>query len=143
MKWDHWITGVLLFLTASLAFAQNDQIQQTKVDRTTFSDEIPPAALLTQRGEELANRLYQLRRNLATMGARHPSRSEVELEIKAVIEQLSAWSPSIRPSSGDQSLPAALPAMNEQDLRQLVLRLYGKVEQLESRVEALETKMAE
>jgi len=143
MKWNHWIIVVLLFLTGSLAFAQNDQLQQAKVDRTTVLKEIPPAALLTDRGEELANRLYQLRRNLETMGIRHPSRGEVELEIKAVIEQLSAWSPSVRTRSGDPSLPDALPAMNEHDLRQVVLRLYGKVQQLESRLEALESKVKE
>jgi hypothetical protein len=134
----NWIVSLVLVTTASLALAQFDTPGQNGPSLNVPADKIPAAALLTQRGQELAERLRQLRRIEATMGARHPSRTEVQAEIKAVIEQLHAWSPSLIAPSGEEPLADALPAMNQQDLNQLILRLSAKVNQLESRVEALE-----
>ena len=141
--WKNWslglaIAGLALLVSTSLAIAQFDSPAPRAERPAGLLDDVPAAALLTQRGQELAERLRQLRRIEATMGAKHPSRSEVQDEIEAVLEQLQAWSPAVRSTSTGTSLPDALPAMNEHDLHQLILRLSTKVEQLESRVAALE-----
>ena len=140
MIWKHWIISLALLSIASLALAQNDSPGPSvgNLDRAAYV--VPAAARLTERGQELAERLRQLRRIEATMGAKHPSRSEVSEEMTAVMEQLNAWSPTLRLPMGEPSLPEALPAMNEHDLRQLILRLSVKVERLESRVAALEKR---
>ncbi len=135
---NRWMTGLALLTTTSLALAQFDSLAPSAGNLESPVYDVPAAALLTERGQELAERLRQLRRIEATMGAKHPARGEVQGEIEAVIEQLNAWSPALRSLAGDQSLEDALPAMNEHDLRQLILRLSVKVEQLESRVSALE-----
>ncbi|MDF1845051.1 MAG: hypothetical protein P1U77_26860, partial [Rubripirellula sp.] len=105
--------------------------------------EIPPALLLTERGRELAKELRQLRRSEASMGARHPLMPQVRKQIEAVKEQIAAWSPRVQQFSEDKSssVADALAEMNEQDLRQLVLRMAGKLSQLEQRVESLERQI--
>ena len=129
-----------LFITASFALAQVGSNQRGNGGVQGHFDDIPAAALLTERGQQLADNLNQLRRSEASMGDRHPSRGEVQDEIKAVIEQLRAWAPAMPSLADGQALGDELPAMNEHDLRQLVLRLSAKVELLEARVTAIENK---
>ena len=138
MFWKHWIISLSLLTTTSLALAQVDLAGQSENDRIDILVyKVPAAALLTERGQELAERLRQLRRIEATMGSRHPSqrgdgrdrggdRAAQRLVARASV------------ADGRSSLPAAFPAMNEHDLRQLILRLSAKVEQLELRVADLE-----
>ncbi len=106
-------------------------------------NEIPPALLLTERGRALAKELRQLRRSEASMGERHPLMPQVRKQIEAVKEQIAAWSPRAQQFSDGRSpsLADALPEMNEQDLRQLILRMAGKLSQLEQRVQLLERQM--
>lgn len=107
----------------------------------TLVDEIPPAALLTDRGEQLALRLRFLRQSEQTMGKKHPQRENVRAEIESIKRELTAWA-SIDPQEleSDDGSATGLPAMNDRDLRQLVLQLAGKVEQLETRVAELEQR---
>jgi hypothetical protein len=107
---------------------------------------IPNAALLTQRGRELAQELRMLRRTRDTMGSKHPTRPLIEQKIEAVEEQLQAWEPAFgnpppnpfQPGGGQPGGEADAPQMNEYDLRQMVIRLTKRVEELERRVSQLE-----
>ena len=95
--------------------------------------EIPRAALLTERGMQLADRLRQLRRTEANMGPAHPLLPEIQNEIVEVKDQLAAWSPANNPKLAEQ-----IPQMNDEDLRQLVLRMSTRIKNLENRVHKLE-----
>ena len=102
---------------------------------------VPAEALLTERGRELAFELKNLLRSKNGMGPRHPSLPDVEKRIEATRELLKAYAPAENPfkkkdGGGDQ--PEKM--LNEYDLRQLVLRLSKRVEQLEKRVAKLEGK---
>lgn len=104
-----------------------------------IQDDVPEAALLTERGQELAQRLRYLRRSESNMGDRHPSLPSVREEIKQVIQQLQAWAPLTPEASGDkgaQGRPSL--QMNDRDLRQLVIQMANRIEQLEARVKKLE-----
>jgi len=103
-------------------------------------DVIPKAALLTDRGADLANRLRFLRNSEARMGKKHPSYESVQTEIEEIKRELVAWAPMTeRPfETGDDTLADSLPSMNDRDLRQLVVQLVGKIELLEDRVSKLE-----
>lgn len=117
-----------------------------------LDEAIPPAALLTDRGRELAENLRNLRRTRANLGGKHPTLPVVERAIAETERQLRAWLPSEEgsdnpfknlDSSPQRSSSAARnesekSAINETDLRQLVLRLHAKIEQLEERVRLLE-----
>jgi uncharacterized protein involved in exopolysaccharide biosynthesis len=136
---------LMLFAAAAIAPSQNP-FREAPAERQNSpldESEIPPALLLTERGRELAKELRQLRRSEASMGARHPLMPQVRKQIEAVKEQIAAWSPRVQQFSEDKSssVADALAEMNEQDLRQLVLRMAGKLSQLEQRVESLERQM--
>ena len=135
----------MLLAAASIAPSQNP-FRESPPERQSLpsaESEIPPALLLTERGRALAEELKQLRRSEASMGPRHPLLAQVRNQIASVKEQIAAWSPRAQQFSEDKSksLPDALPEMNEQDLRQLILRMAGKIAQLEQRVELLERQM--
>ncbi|MCG8651006.1 MAG: hypothetical protein MI861_14300 [Pirellulales bacterium] len=136
--------GLLAAMTiTSLAVGQSRPADEGAKSTQEPADAIPEAALLTERGQQLAERLKYLRTAESNMGAKHPSRKKIQDEIKKVKEELSAWAPLQDSSSaeGQKSVAQALPAMNDRDLRQLILRMSGRIEQLEQRVEKLERRM--
>lgn len=129
------IAVVLVSMTAGLVTSQ--LFAQT--ERAKPSDQVPQAALLTERGKQLAEELRLLKRSRETMGPKHPSLPLVNKKIEAIQEQLQAWEPAanpFRPESGEKTTPQ----MNEYDLRQMVIRLNKRVEMLEKRVSQLEAK---
>lgn len=118
--------------------------------------DVPKSALLTERGRELAAHLVQLKRTSATLGGKHPSLEAIRQEIDEVKEQLKAWAAGsdaianagagagARPGRSTRDLEQAAletPTMNDQDLRQLVLRLAVKIDQLDNRMSRLERDM--
>lgn len=113
----------------------------------TDEDAIPPAAMLTDRGTALVERLKQLRRAESRMGPKHPSLPDLRDQIADVREQLKAWGPAPNPfretPRGEQAAEAtkSIPQMNEEDLRQVVIALAAEVESLRQRVETLETQI--
>lgn len=134
-----------IFAAAAIAPSQNP-FREAPAERQNSpldENEFPPALLLTERGRALAKELRQLRRSEASMGARHPLMAQVRKQIEAVKEQIAAWSPRVQQFSEEKSssVADALPEMNEQDLRQLVLRMAGKLSQLEHRVQLLEQQI--
>ena len=119
---------------AALVIAQTRTPQPVK-------DEIPEAALLTQRGAELADRLKWLRRSEQSMGKNNPSLPEVREQIEGVLGQLKAWAPAPDTNTIEGSdLKRKVPQMNDEDLRQLVLQLVQQVADLQTRVGALERR---
>lgn len=110
-------------------------------------DAIPPAALLTDRGTALVERLKQLRRAESRMGPKHPSLPDLRDQIAEVRQQLKAWQPAPNPfrgtSPGDQAAETtkSIPQMNEEDLRQVVIALAAEVETLRQRVDVLERQL--
>jgi hypothetical protein len=141
-----WVfgTAVLLISAASMAIAQNPfRSPAEQATPPAVESEIPRGLLLTERGRALAEELKQLRRAEASMGPKHPLLAEVKQQIEAVKEQIEAWSPRVQQLSPDRvtPLPEALPEMNDQDLRQLILRMAAKMSQLERRIETLEQRL--
>ncbi len=96
------VTAISTVLAAALVVAQTRSPQPQQ-------DEVPKAALLTKRGEELADRLRYLRRSEASMGRNHPLLPEVRSQIEGIKDQLKAWAPA--PAEGNLScpLPNSLP----------------------------------
>ena len=135
-----------IIAASTIAFSQNP-FREPPADRNrdaaSEESEIPPALLLTERGRALAEELRQLRRSEETMGPRHPLLAQVRKQIASVKEQIAAWSPQAQQLSQDKAtpLPDALPQMNDQEVRQLILRMAGKIAHLEQRVESLERQM--
>ena len=136
MKKSNWITaGMIVLMVTAISWAQNNQRPATE------DEDIPKAALLTDRGQELAERLKMLRRNVKGMGAKHPALEETKSEIEAVKLQLEAWSPAPNPFRGKGEVPVrAIPQMNDEDLRQLVIRLTDDIRLLEQRLERVEKR---
>ena len=116
---------------------------QTRRSGGVIRDEIPKAALLTERGQQLAEQLRSLRRTEANLGSRHPSLKSVREKIAQIKEQLAAWAPRVADTDGGRgkAVADAVPEMNERDLRQLILRMSAKVDQLEGRVRELEKRL--
>ena len=100
----------------------------------------PATQLLDQRRQQLTDRLRHLRRAEETLGPRHPSLAEVRLQIAEVQQELSAWAlDAENPFTGEGGpAPPSAPLLDAEDLRLLVLRMATKIEDLESRVSALE-----
>ena len=108
-------------------------------------DKIPEAALLTERGKQLADRLRNLRYAEAQMGSKHPSLPSVQAEIESIKDELQAWVPAIKPKNGNgddkvESAEMALAQLGEEDLRQLVVRLTLDIHRLRNRVVELESE---
>lgn len=132
-----------LLLVAWAANALPAQTGNSRADQSIESDgeAVPQAALLTERGRQLAQELQMLRRSRAAMGSKHPTLPLVNEKIAAIEEQLEAWEPAYG-ETPDNPFDAekAAPKMNEYDLRQVVIRLSKRVEQLERRVTELERR---
>lgn len=120
-------------------------------------DQVPPAALLTEEGAALAERLRHLRRSESRMGPRHPALPEVRSQIEQIRQQLQAWgSPPnpfrVKPATDfprDASLREAPPPpldagnilqMSDQELRQLVRGLVAEVRELRQRLDEIENR---
>ncbi len=123
---------------ASIAIGQ---VQRGADDDGVKTDVIPRAALLTERGRQLADQLRVLRRAEASMGLKHPNLGAVQKQIEEIKEQLEAWAPGSDSKPGEDAAADAVPKMNEKDLKQLVLRMSAKIERLERRVDALERRL--
>lgn len=126
---------VLVFVLGMIAVGQTP-VQQT------LKDEIPEAAMLTERGNQLATRLRWLRNAESKLGPKHPSLPDIKKQIADVKEELKAWAPGDNPFHGASTDGVArkIPKMNDEDLRQLVLRLTNEVRELKNRVEKLERR---
>lgn len=119
-----------------------------------LDETVPPAALLTDRGRELAESLRNLRRTRDNLGEKHPTLPVIKRAIAETEKQLKAWLPiesgsdnpfNSRDSKPQQSTQDTVDGlenseMNNKDLRQLVLSLHAKVEQLEERIRLLEKR---
>ncbi len=137
-----------LALSSTALLPAQTELPPPKQESTEKSEmPIPDAALLTQRGRELAQELRMLRRTRNNMGSKHPTRPLIEQKIEAVEEQLQAWEPAFGNPPPNPFQPggdrqpgggADAPQMNEYDLRQMVIRLSKRVEELERRVSQLE-----
>ncbi len=120
--------------------------KSTTSTSVTPKDQIPEAALLTERGTELVDRLKRLRYTESQMGSRHPSLEDVQNQIASVKQELQAWVPAIKTKSDDaeeddvETAERALAQLNEEDLRQLVVRLSMDVYKLRNRVVELESQ---
>ena len=138
------LPSLILLVPLVLGLAKSETLAQTGDAIGEQRDEIPPAALLTDRGTALVERLKQLRRTESRMGAKHPSLPEVREQIDAILRELKAWQPAPNPFRSSTREDAAspelkpIPLMNEEDLRQIVLALTQEVSDLRRRVEALE-----
>ncbi|TWU54509.1 hypothetical protein Poly51_32280 [Rubripirellula tenax] len=112
-------------------------------DKIRYGD-VPPAALLTERGRQLAEELGHLERSKASMGARHPSRAAIDAQMESIRRELKAWASAPEMTAETDENPFAerdaAPQMNGVDLRQLVLILTERVERLERKVTALERR---
>lgn len=128
---------VLLVMTATVLVIAQPPAVQPKGD-----DEVPAAALLTERGTQLATRLKWLRNAESNLGKKHPSLADIRKQIADIKEELKAWQPGTNPFSSDSASGIArqIPTMNDEDLRQLVLRLTNEVTELKTRVEKLEQR---
>jgi len=133
-------TMLVAVFALSLETSLPAQTGSESVESDRAEKPIPEAALLTERGRQLANELRLLRRTRSTLGSKHPTLPLVEKQIAAVEEQLEAWEPAFGKPPANPFHPEAeaMPQMNEYDLRQIVIRLSRQVEQLEKRVEQLE-----
>jgi hypothetical protein len=131
------ITFTITFLAVSLTVAAF-AVGKTHGRKVT-QDEIPPAALLTERGADLAERLKWLRLSEQKLGPKHPSMPEVRSQIESIQQQLKAWAPAPpKASFAANDVKRQIPVMNDEDLRQLVLRLTEEIAELKKRVAELE-----
>lgn len=108
-----------------------------------YDKSAPSAALLTERGRQLATELKMLKRSREAMGDRHPTLPVINKQIEAIEEQLKAWEPAFGGTEANPFRPddaKQAPQVNEYDLRQMVIRLNARVEELEKRVAVLEKK---
>ena len=115
------------------------------VENPSVKDNVPQAALQTERGKELADRLRNLRFTESQLGSKHPSLSSVKEEIKSVKEELQAWVPAIKTKKKTdddkvETVETALAELDEDDLRQLVVRLALDVHKLRSQMTELKTE---
>ena len=142
------LPSLILLVPLVIAFTKSETLAQTGDAIGEQRDEIPPAALLTDRGTALVERLRQLRRTESRMGAKHPSLPEVRGQIDDILRELKAWQPAPNPfrsSTREDAVSPELqpiPLMNEEDLRQIVLALSQEVTELRGRVEALEKQQS-
>ena len=139
------IVALVVLVGVSLAAELSAQFekQQSVKPKSSKTEEVPRAALLTERGRQLADELRMLKRSRDSMGSRHPTLPLINQKIAAIKEQLEAWEPAFgepeaNPFHSDSQ--SATPMLNEYDLRQMVIKLNRRVEMLEKRVSELEKK---
>lgn len=144
--------GVGMAVTSRTELWRADAQEVDGVPSQRLDEGVPHAALLTDRGRELAENLRNLRRTRANLGEKHPTLPVIEQAIAETERQLRAWLPSESGSDNpfrnlDSPPRRARPVtpvdsensvMNDTDVRQLVLRLHARIDQLEARVRTLE-----
>ncbi len=102
--------------------------------------DIPQAALLTDKGMQMAARLRMLRDAESRMGSKHPSLPDVQRQIAQIRTQLRDWADKpvkdgdLPPKQADQT------EFTPQELQQIVLRLAEEVEVLKQKVARLENQ---
>ena len=79
------VCAAFVLVTASIAIGQ---VGQKESDGGVIKDVIPRAALLTERGRQLADQLRVLRRAEASMGQKHPNLGAVQKQIEEIKEQM-------------------------------------------------------
>ena len=150
MKPHIWIIVFLVgVLPPSVRWLQSSAQAQTGPETSEVNDEVPPQALLTDRGTELAQYLRILRSKESKMGAKHPALPDLRQEIADVKEQLQAWQLGPNPfrrsemqGIGEVTVDA-IPAMNQTDLQQIVLILAKEVESLKGQLTIMGDRMSE
>ena len=130
LQWGRFVVAIIAICTVAHLFAQSPKERS--------DDEIPRAALLTERGRELAEELRMLKRTRDSLGSKHPTLPVVLEKIEQVKLQLQAWSPSGAGAENPFRPGQSKPEINQTDLRQIVLQLSMRIEQLERRVQTLE-----
>lgn len=144
MKYQKHLIGVGLIalfgtIAATQLSAQTGPAQDGESKTQPSAEQVPRAALLTERGRQLAEELRLLKRSRESMGSKHPTLPLVNKRIEAIEEELQAWEPAIGPPADNPFHPnPGKPQMNDFDLRQMVIRLNKRVEALEKRVAELE-----
>jgi len=101
------------------------------------ADEAPP---LSDQQRQVADELRLLKRAESRMGAKHPAVQDVRKKIADLTEQLEGMA-AVSSQQKNQARPTqslSIADMNDQQLRQLILRMAIKIEQLETRIETLE-----
>ena len=139
------LTGILLVATmTTLAMAQvgesDSRSNGTSSNGTGIvKDEIPAAALKTEEGRKMAERLGFLRRSQASMGPKHPAFPGIKAEIETIRDRLGINGSG----SGGALAPSGqtLNSMSDDELRQLIRRMALRIESLEQRLYALERRL--
>ncbi len=141
MKIYFWfVLAVACLLAPALSRIHSSVWAQTGAGEVATGGEIPEAALLTDRGTELAQQLRLLRWSEARMGPKHPALPDVRQQIADVEELLKAWQIAPNPfrlsdiTEPDQLLAGNATDMNERDLQQIVLILAKEVQDLNHRL---------
>ncbi|TWT54651.1 hypothetical protein Pla22_23010 [Rubripirellula amarantea] len=132
--------------------SQSPRLQGSDVEysdrKSQPEDGVPASALLTDHGRALAEELRNLRRTRSNLGEKHPTRSGIDRQINDILLQLKAFVPA-EPDDENPFLKqpnrireplSSNPAINDTELRQLVLRLNERVNDLEYRLKKLEAK---
>ena len=146
MKKLHHAIGAVLVVSLAVFLATQSNAQtgpeaDSDPGAAKSAAPVPRAALLTERGRQLAEELRLLKRSRESMGAKHPTLPLINTKIAAIEEQLQAWEPSYgEPAENPFHPNPEKPQMNEYDLRQIVIQLNKRVEQLEKRVTELESR---
>ena len=107
------------------------------------SDEISEAVLETERGRELVDQLRVLRTSESSMGQKHPLLPVIRSEIKKTKRLLGAWEAAdeLADESEAKQLASIMTKMEDQDLRQLVLKLILRMDDLEEQIADLKKKV--
>ncbi|MCO8122479.1 hypothetical protein NHH03_12090 [Stieleria sp. TO1_6] len=136
------LAGLATSLTAHLwAQTESPETLPPPSAESSDSETVPGAALLTERGRQLAQELRMLKRSRANLGSKHPTLPLITKKIEAIEEQLEAWEPAMgEPAENPFHAENPKPQINDYDLRQMVIQLNKRVEQLEKRISVLENK---
>lgn len=134
---------ILVSAFPALASAQTrlQYPDQRSIGGILTQDRIPEAALQTPRGRDLVNQLRVLRTSASQMGPRHPLLPGINDDIAITKQRIEAVMISdrvLRGRGGTEKLASAVPALEENDLRDLVMRLIARISALEEQVGRLE-----
>ncbi|TWT92090.1 hypothetical protein [Stieleria varia] len=99
--------------------------------------DIPRAALLTDKGMQLAARLRMLRDSESRMGSKHPSLPDVQRQIAEIRVQLRDWA---NEPAKEGVLPRKREPLSNEELQQIVIRLAEEVDVLKQKVGRLESR---
>ena len=123
------------------AAGTSSEAEAAGVAKPSSSPDVPAAALLTNEGQRLAQQLLNLRRSEASMGASHPSLGGVRAEIEAVKKRLATFAEKSDANQTPGALPKSSQPMTADQLRELVLQMSAKIDQLERRIFVLERQL--